>query len=97
MVKDLSSSIESLTKRTDGLIQAYQQGLDRIQSLEDDKRKLEGKMGGLNEEILRLKEENKVLKMASAIKGDEENVSESKRRISQLVREIDRCIALLND
>ncbi|MEQ9186708.1 MAG: hypothetical protein RLP15_03175 [Cryomorphaceae bacterium] len=96
-MKDLSSSIESLTKRTDGLIHAYQQGVERIQSLEEDKRKLEGKMGGLNEEILRLKEENKVLRMASAIKGDEENVSESKRRISQLVREIDRCIALLND
>ncbi len=97
MVKDLSSSIESLTKRTDGLIHAYQQGVGRVQSLEEDNRKLEAKMGGLNAEIERLKEENKVLRMASAIKGDEEKVTESKRRISQLVREIDRCIALLND
>ena len=51
----------------------------------------------LNRELERLREENKVLKMASAFKGDEDGVTESKRRISHLVREIDKCIALLND
>ena len=71
--------------------------LQELKALEEDKRKLEGKMEGLSNEIQRLQEENKVLRMASAIKGDEEKVTESKRRISQLVREIDRCIVLLND
>ena len=45
----------------------------------------------------KLKEDNKVLKMAAAFKGDEKVVSETKRKISQMVREIDRCIAQLND
>ena len=97
MMKDLTSSIESLSKKTEGLVQAYGQGQQKIRSLEQDKLKMTGKIEGLNQEIERLREENKVLRMASAIKGDEEKVTESKRRISQLVREIDRCIALLND
>jgi uncharacterized protein YoxC len=97
MMKDLSSSIETLTKKTEALVQAYGKRVQDIQVLEQEKVRLEGKVSGLNEEVQRLQEENKVLRMASAIKGDEEKVTESKRRISQLVREIDRCIALLND
>lgn len=69
----------------------------RIARLEDDNRSLSEKLERLNVVNEKLQEENRMLKMASAIKGDEENVSESKRRISQLVREIDKCIALLND
>ena len=97
MMKELGSSIESLAKRTAALIAAYNAQVDSVVSLTTENGKLAGKIDELNAEIERLNEENKVLKMASAIKGDEENVTESKRRISQLVREIDRCIALLND
>ena len=96
-MKDLTSSIESLGKKADGLIKAYRDHTERIAQLESDKDKLGLKVEGLNHELWRLREENKVLRMASAIKGDEDRVSESKRRISQLVREIDKCIALLND
>jgi chromosome segregation ATPase len=96
-LKDLTSSVESLAKRTNGLIDAYEQGQQRILSLVAEKEKMQGRLEELNAEIERLKEENKVLKVASAIKGDEEKVTESKRKISQLVREIDKCIALLTD
>lgn len=97
MMKELGSSIESLAKRTAALISAYHAQVDSVESLRTENGKLSGKVDELNAEIERLNEENKVLRMASAIKGDEEKVTESKRRISQLVREIDRCIALLND
>jgi len=96
-VKDLSSSIESLGKKADGLIKSHQERAERIVQLEAEKQKMGKKVEDLNQELERLREENKVLRMASAIKGDEDRVSESKRRISQLVREIDKCIALLND
>ena len=96
-MKDLTSSIESLGKKADGLIKSHSDRAERIAQLEADKKKLGSKIEDLNQELEKLREENKVLRMASAIKGDEDRVSESKRRISQLVREIDKCIALLND
>ena len=96
-VKDLSSSVESLAKKTDSLLDAYRLRSERIGQLEAELEALKQRVEGLDGEIERLKEENKVLRMASAIKGDEEKVTESKRRISQLVREIDKCLALLND
>jgi len=36
------------------------------------------------------------VKLTGAILGDEENSIEAKRRISDLMREIDKCIALLD-
>lgn len=96
-MKELNSSIETLARKTDRLIAAYDNGLKQIESLEATNKELQAKVGSMNDELVRLKEENKVLKMASAIKGESDNVSDTKRKISQMVREIDRCIAMLND
>ena len=36
------------------------------------------------------------LKLTGALLGEGENATEAKRKINELVREIDRCVALLN-
>ena len=36
------------------------------------------------------------VKLSGALLGDGENASEAKKKIADLVREIDRCVALLN-
>jgi uncharacterized coiled-coil protein SlyX len=69
----------------------------KLDSQEVEIQRLKDKLSLSVERLDKLKEENKVLKMAAAFKGDEEVVSETKRKISQMVREIDRCIAKLND
>lgn len=94
---DLNNSIESLGKKTDALIDALRKARIKIEQLNQDKERLNKKCEDEAKRILELKEENKVLKLAAAIKGNEETVSDSKRKISQMVREIDRCIAKLND
>ena len=94
---DLNDSIESLGKKTDALIDALRKARIKIDKLNQDKERLNKKCEDEAKRILELKEENKVLKLAAAIKGNEETVSDSKRKISQMVREIDRCIAKLND
>lgn len=96
-MKDLSSSVEILAQKADVLIRAHEEAKGKITVLNAERHELLNKISIRDLEITRLKEENKVLKMASAIKGDEEKVTESKRRISELVREIDKCLALLND
>ena len=41
-------------------------------------------------------EEYKLLKIAKTIQGSDENIRETKLKINTLVREIDKCISLLN-
>ena len=36
------------------------------------------------------------IKLSGALVGEGENAQEAKRKINELVREIDRCVALLN-
>jgi len=53
----------------------------------------------LNERDLRIKElETKYdrVKLSGALLGEGENALEAKRKIGELVREIDKCVALLN-
>lgn len=57
---------------------------------------LKGKVAELEHSVADETEKNKVLKMANSLKGDGEETTSAKRRINELVREIDKCIALLN-
>ncbi len=43
-----------------------------------------------------LEEKNKILKLSSSINNETESDKSSKKKINDLVREIDKCIALLN-
>lgn len=43
-----------------------------------------------------LQETNKVLKIAKSLGADHENVAVAQKTINELVREIDKCIALMN-
>ena len=46
--------------------------------------------------ILKLEEKNKVIKLAKSLSETRESPGEIKLKINELVREIDKCIALLN-
>ena len=47
--------------------------------------------------LSRLEEENKVVKIAKAVTEDDEDRKEQRKRLNELVREVDKCIALLNN
>jgi len=47
-------------------------------------------------EIDEINEKIKMLKMAKSLSGDSEGNKEMKLKINELVREIDKCISLLN-
>jgi hypothetical protein len=49
-----------------------------------------------NNTIQQLNEKNKVLKLSSSMQGDQGDNKAAKQKINELVREIDKCIALLN-
>ena len=79
------------------------QMIARHDMLKQEKRQLLGKIGGLEEIIQQLHQENRLLeqkyenmKLAKMLVASEEDNKDAKNRIQKLVREIDKCIALLN-
>ncbi len=57
---------------------------------------LEDKLRKQEEEINELKQQNNMLKLAKAFTAESEESQDAKLQINKIVREIDKCIALLN-
>ena len=77
--------------------------ISRHEALKEEKRRLAEKIGDLEESINQLHRENQVLaqkyenlKLAKMLAASEEENKDAKSRIQKIVREIDKCIALLN-
>lgn len=68
---------------------------EKIQ-LENTVKELSRQIGELNREKSELNQKIEQLKIASQILSGEEDKSEAKQKINRLIREIDKCIALLN-
>lgn len=71
--------------------------------LKQEKDQLLGKIGGLEETIYQLSQEKGLLeqkyenlKLAKMLAVSDDDNKDAKNRIQKLVREIDKCIALLN-
>ena len=61
-----------------------------------EKRNLEDRIKNKDIEINELKKQNNTLKLSRAFLEENEGDQEAKMQINKIVREIDRCIALLN-
>lgn len=65
---------------------------------ERSKRKeVEGLLDEKEKDYNKLEKKYSKLQLSGAIKGDEESTRVARKRIKKLVREIDNCIALLNN
>ena len=82
--KDISLVVSSLQSKVEKLI------LQHRKATEEKKQKQK-------ENFSELEEKNKVLKLANNISGAEGKNTEVKLKINELVREIDKCIALVNN
>ena len=88
--------INELNFKIDKLIKLYISSLEQNKSLESKIQDLQSELENLQRENKDLNNKLKTTREASAI--SEGNGSyEAKMRINQLVREIDKCIALLNN
>lgn len=88
--------INELNEKIERLIKLYISSLDKNREMTSEAKELRGQIERMKSENIKLHEEIKTLKVATAISTGEGS-SEAKNRISQLVREIDKCIALLNN
>jgi len=77
--------------------------ISRHEALKEEKRRLVEKISDLEESINQLHRENQLLaqkyenlKLAKMLAASEDENKDAKSRIQKIVREIDKCIALLN-
>lgn len=72
----------------------------RCESLQSDNQQLKQQIHGLKEEIRRLGEENQLLRLARSVNAESGeqtgDKSEMKAKLNEMIRDIDKCLALLN-
>lgn len=85
-----------LSKKVDELLERYS-GLERKNSeLELEKELLKKELQEKAEKITELDAKIERLRITGALMGDEGGSAVARKRINELVREIDKCVALLN-
>ncbi len=89
LLVDLKNNLSLLISKQDQLVG------DRTK-LEEHIGKLQKQLSASNERINSLEEQNRQLRLAKAVSGGNESSGEAKGKINELVREIDKCLALLN-
>lgn len=88
-IQRLYSKMESLIAKYESVNAQHKQSLIRI---EDLLKELE-----LREQAIKqLEDKNKILKLSTSIQSEQGDNKAARKNINELVREIDKCIALLN-
>ena len=94
----MKATIERLHNKLESLVANYQQLKEELKASNQKVDVLSKQLDEHNQTIQQLNEKNKVLKLSSSIQGDGDQGDNkaAKQKINELVREIDKCIALLN-
>lgn len=88
--------LDSFEKKLNELLQRYAQEKEKNKLLEAELQQKKEDLMQAHKTILELRSDYEDLKMAQALSGNSEGREAAHQRISQLVREIDKCIDLLN-
>lgn len=95
--KDISLLVTSLQSKVEKLIIQHKKAIEDTEQLKEENRFLRKKLSENKVQITELEERNKVLKLAKTLSINSEKSTDLKLKINELVREIDKCIALVND
>ncbi len=96
-MSNLSEIVDSLENRVGKLLQKYNNLNNEKLKLEEEVTNLKSKQSQFNEEIDKWKGECKSLKLANSMLGSEEYKRDTKLKINEMVREIDKCITQLSE
>jgi predicted nucleic acid-binding Zn-ribbon protein len=88
--------LKLLNKKIDELVGSYSNLKLECENLKTEKEALKNVLQDRETEMKELEKKYERVKLAGALAGDGENATEAKKKITELVREIDNCIALLN-
>ncbi|MGR6087043.1 MAG: hypothetical protein ACU4F9_02615 [Arcticibacter sp.] len=96
MSQEVDKLLDSVILKAERLLKSRQTLLDKLQKLEQINLELNNELDTLRKDNESLREANQVLRMAKAVSGEDQNTRDLKLRINDYIREIDRCLALIN-
>lgn len=96
-MENLDTYIVSLSGRVEKLVRTQAQLREENLKLKSRNEELELVVNDQKNVLSKLEEENKVVKIAKAVTDDDDDRKEQRKRLNELVREVDKCIALLNN
>jgi predicted nucleic acid-binding Zn-ribbon protein len=85
-----------LNRKLDELLDRYNNLKLEVADLKSRNEVLKGMLQEREEKMKELEIKYERIKLTGALLGEGENAYEAKKKITELVREIDRCVALLN-
>jgi len=89
--------INLVEKKVSKLIQLYQSVQKEKEEILKENNKLKSDLSDKDESIKKLEEKIKLLRITKSVSTqDDKRNKESRQKINEYVREIDKCIALLN-
>jgi uncharacterized coiled-coil DUF342 family protein len=94
-MKDVATLVSGIEYKLRKLIDQHQLVRSENRTLNNEILELKGIIHEQKQTIIQLEEKSKILKLAKTLENKEGNV-EAKLKINELVREIDKCIGLLN-
>ena len=89
--------ISSLEKKVKELVKRHAELKRRNTALETELTELRKTVDSQKEAIISLEEKNKIIKLAKSLADSNPDTAAMKYKINELVREIDKCIAQMNN
>ena len=96
LMSDLSEIVKKLSVKLEKMMDLHNLVKEENSNLKQEKENLLSRIEILNKEKQDLVERNNLLKLAKSLSQTNEKSSNLKTKINELVREIDKSIALLN-
>jgi hypothetical protein len=96
-MENLDTYISGLSERVEKLVSAQSNLKNENVDLRSRNTELEQEVNDQKNVLSKLEKENKVVKIAKAVTDDDDDRKEQRKRLNELVREVDKCIALLNN
>jgi hypothetical protein len=95
-VAEASKIVGNLEVKINQLVNSHKAVVTENNKLAEDNNKLSQLLNQQKGEIAQLNEKIKMVKLAKSIEGSGEDTSKLKLKINEVVREVDKCIAMLN-
>jgi uncharacterized coiled-coil DUF342 family protein len=95
-MEDYKLSLTALEKRINRLMELHQISVENVNRLVQERDDLVRQNEALKQDIRQLQQEREALRIVNAIPEQNEDRAEMKKRVKELMREVDECIALLN-
>ena len=89
--------LERLKGRIERIISSYESAVFENRELKEKLAASQQELETNKKTIKELTEKLEILQLTNAFTGSSQDIKEAKQRIARIVREIDKCISLLND